>query len=137
MSAVQTFPFRFTPAYRRAARLFGVTPDRSWVRVGDGVLDARFGPWRLRTSLGNVTSVAVTGPYSLAKTAGPARLALTDRGLTFATNGLRGVLITFARPVPGLLAFGLLPHSELTVTVADVDELARVLRDSLAKATPA
>lgn len=137
MSAVQPFPFRFTPAYRRAARLFGVTPDRSWVRVGDGVLDARFGPWCLRTSLSNITSVALTGPYSFAKTAGPARLAFTDRGLTFATNGLGGVLITFARPVPGLLPFGLLRHPELTVTVADVDELARVLRDSLHEVTPA
>ena len=35
------------------------------------------------------------------KTAGP-RLAITDRGLTFATNGERGVRIDFRTPVPGL-----------------------------------
>ncbi len=62
-------------------------------------------------------------------TAGPARLAITDRGLTFATNGDRGVLLTFATPVQGLDPVGLLRHPELTVTVADTDRLAALLNE--------
>jgi hypothetical protein len=96
--------------------------------VGGGRLDARFGPWRVSTPLANVTDVAVTGPYAFWKTAGGARLAITDRGLTFATNGDRGVLISFRSPVPGLDPLGVLRHPELTVTVADVDGLAELLR---------
>ena len=83
--------------------------------------------WRVSTPLSNVREVAVTGPYRFFKTAGPARLALTDRGLTFATNGDRGVLISFADPVRGIDRFGLIRHPELTVTVADADGLAEAL----------
>ena len=53
---------------------------------------------------------------------------MTDRGLTFATNGERGVLITFRRPVRSSGPTFLLRHPELTVTVADVERLARELR---------
>ena len=69
----------------------------------------------------------MTGPYRFVKTAGPARLAITDRGLTFATNGDRGVLVSFHRGVRGLDPLGLIRHPELTVTVADVDKLASAL----------
>lgn len=122
------FPFRFDPRYRRAARPFGITPERAWVEVADGKLEARYGPWRVSTPLGNVTGAEITGPYALLKTAGPARLGITDRGLTFASNGERGVRIDFASPVRGIDPLGAIRHPELTVTVADVDELARVLR---------
>ena len=73
--------------------------------------------------------MAVTGPYAFLKTAGPARLAITDRGLTFATNGDRGVLVSFRTPVRGLDPLGLLRHPELTLTVRDVDGLAALLRE--------
>jgi hypothetical protein len=46
----------------------------------------------------------------------------------FATNGDRGVLISFRTPVRGLDPLGVLHHPELTVTVADVDQLAELLR---------
>lgn len=121
------FVFRFDPAYRKAARLFGITPQRAWVEVDAGRLEARFGPWRLSTPLGNIIRVEITGPYAFAKTAGPARLGITDRGLTFATNGERGVCMTFAMPVRGIEPLGLLRHPELTVTVEDVGGLAELL----------
>ena len=63
-----------------------------------------------------------------AQTAGPAHLGLSDRGLTFASNGERGVLISFHQPVPGIEPTGRLRHPELTVTVADVEGLASMLR---------
>ena len=121
------FQFRFDPRYQRAARPFGVTPARAWVDLAQGRLDAHFGPWRLNTPLGNIKSVAVTGPYQFIKTAGPARLGITDRGLTFATNGDRGVLITFVTPVRGIEPLGLIRHPELTVTVEDVEGLVQAL----------
>jgi hypothetical protein len=127
VSDIERFGFAFAPAYRLSARAFGIRPATAWVDVGDSELDARFGPWRVSTPLANVIDVAVTGPYSFWKTAGPARLAITDRGLTFATNGDRGVLISFRTPVRGLDPLGVLHHPELTVTVADVDRLAELL----------
>jgi hypothetical protein len=122
------FDFAFAPAYRQFARVFRVTPATAWVEMGDESFEARFGPWRVRTPLTNITDVAVTGAYAFWKTAGPARLAITDRGLTFATNGDRGVLILFETPVRGLDPLGILRHPELTVTVTDVDGLADLLR---------
>jgi hypothetical protein len=124
LSGVQTFGFRFDPTYRRAARPFGVTPARARVTVDDETFEARYGPWRVRTPRSNVVGAEVTGPYAVWKTAGPARLAVTDRGLTFASNGDRGVRVDFAKPVRGM---PLLRHPELTVTVADVEALADLL----------
>ncbi|MDQ6835486.1 MAG: hypothetical protein M3016_04795 [Actinomycetota bacterium] len=123
------FVFRFSRAYRRAGRIFGVTPAKAWLEVGGGALSARLGPWRLHTTLDNISAVEITGPYAFLKTAGPAHLGITDRGLTFATNGDRGVLITFREPVPGIEPTGWLRHPELTVTVADVEGLAALLRE--------
>jgi hypothetical protein len=127
MSAVEHFDFSFDPAYRPAARIFGITPSTAWVEVSDARLQARFGPWRVSTPRTNIVDAVATGPYAFLKTAGPARLAVTDRGLTFATNGTQGVLITFARPVRGLDPFGLLRHPELTVTVRETRRLAALL----------
>ena len=124
------FPFRFDPTYRRVARLFGVTPERAWVEVRQDELEARFGRWRVRTPVHNVVGTEVTGPYSFLRTAGPPRLGVTDRGLTFATNGDRGVCLTFAVPVRGIDRFGRLRHPELTVTVLDVEGLIAVLTPS-------
>jgi hypothetical protein len=128
MTRTERFTFRFAPAYRRPALLFGISPATAWVDVGADTLRARFGPWRVTTPLANISAIAVTGPYAFLKTAGPARLAITDRGLTFATNGDRGVLISFHSPVRGLDPLGVLRHPELTVTVADIDGLVERLR---------
>jgi hypothetical protein len=136
MSEIERFGFAFAPEYRLFARAFGIRPETAWIGVGGGALDARFGPWRVSTPLANVTDVAVTGPYAFWKTAGPARLAITDRGLTFATNGDRGVLISFRNAVRGLDPFGLLHHPELTVTVADVDRLEERLRHRIERSGP-
>jgi hypothetical protein len=129
VSDPERFEFAFAPAYRAPALAFGIRPETAWVEVGEEALEARFGPWRAKTPLTNVAGAEVTGPYALWKTAGPARLAITDRGLTFATNGDRGVLIAFREPVKGLDPFGLRRHPELTVTVADVERLAELLRE--------
>ncbi len=120
------FDFRFADSYRTAARLFGITPAHTGVSVGEDALVARYGRWKATVPLTNIKAVDVTGPYWFIKTAGPPRLGITDRGLTFASNGDRGVLITFNEPIrviPGL------HHPELTVTVAEPEELAALLRE--------
>jgi hypothetical protein len=88
---------------------------------------ARFGPWLVCTPVANVASTTVTGPYRAITTIGPPHVSLVDLGLTFATNRERGLCIRFRAAVPGAVPTSLLRHPSLTVTVDDVDELARVL----------
>jgi hypothetical protein len=130
----QHFEFAFAPAYRLTARAFGVTPRSAWVELSSTAFEARYGPWRVSTPITNIKAVSITGPYRFIKTAGPARLAITDRGLTFASNGDRGVLIVFRTAIRGLDPLGLIQHPELTVTVADVDALAGALTSAAARA---
>lgn len=77
---------RFDPRYRAVAAGFGVSPDRAFVEVTDDVLDARDGPWRVRTPLANVVGVERSGPSAEPETIGPAHLSLRNRELTFASN---------------------------------------------------
>jgi len=79
------------------------------------------------TDITNVAGTEVSGPYRTLTTIGPAHFSLADRGLTFSTNGRRGLCIRFKEPVPGLEPTGRLRHPGLTVTVADVDGLAATL----------
>ncbi len=127
MTSPRRFDFDFDPAYERAARVFGITPQNAWVEVAHDRLVAQYGRWRLQTDLANVASVRITGPYRFIKAAGPPRLGITDWGLTFASNGRRGVLICFRRRVPAIEKLGIVRHGELTVTVADPVGLVRVL----------
>jgi hypothetical protein len=130
--SARSFAFGFEDRYRTPARLFGVTPDSTGIEVDELELRARFGPWHVATPLANITGVAVTGPYAFLKTAGPAHLGVTDRGLTFATNSRAGVELTFATPITGIdLGLGLIRHPNLTLTPGDVTGLAQLLRDSI------
>src|SRR4051794_20077506 len=122
-----TFSFRFDPSYRAAALPFGVMPATASVTVDGGELTVRFGLWRLRTPLDNVVGTEVTGPYSFVKTAGPAHLSFSDRGVTFATNGESGLCVRFREPVPAPAPTGRLRHPGATVPVDDIAGLAAAL----------
>src|SRR5258708_32639114 len=111
------FDFRFASAYRLAARPFGITPERAWVQIDDEHLLAKYGPWRLRTTLANISRVAITGPYRFYRTAGPAPLVITDGGLTFATNGEQGALLPFPRGVPATDPRRLVRHPDRTLAL--------------------
>lgn len=78
----------------------------------------------------NISEVSLTGPYMFLKTAGPAHLSLSDRGITFASNSRQGVCIAFAEPVGGIEPLGVIKHPNLTVTVADCAGLLAALGDS-------
>lgn len=122
-----TFAFAFEDRYRLAARLFGVTPERTGIVIDSGRLRVRFGLWHVVAELSNITSVTATGPYRFLKTAGPARLGITDRGLTFATNSQAGVQMTFATPIRGIDPIGVIRHPNLTLTPDDVPGLVAAL----------
>jgi hypothetical protein len=128
------FSFRFAPAYRAAGLCFGILPGTTEAIVAPNRLIVRFGPWHVHAALDNIQEIAITGPYAFLKTAGPARLGLTDRGLTFATNGDRGVRLSFRSSIKGIEPTGLLRHPELTLTVADingfVDRIEALRRDA-------
>lgn len=125
--AARRFPFAFAPSYRLPARLLGITEQTAYLLLDDDAVEARFGPWHVRTPRANIAAVYITGPYRYLKTAGPARLSLGDRGLTFATTGERGVCLDFVDPIRGIEPTGRLRHPNLTVTVADCSGLAAAL----------
>jgi len=120
------FDFDAGAAGRAWLRALRVRPENSWVEVARGTLSAKFGHWKIRTPLSNVSEAHVAGPYREIKAIG-LRLSLSDHGLTFGTNAHRGVCIHFRQP---LRTITLLPyrHPNLTVTVERPEELVAVLR---------
>lgn len=125
--AVAEFDFAFSPAHAAAALPFGITRATSGVEVGPSWLLVRYGPWRLLTPRSNVTSAQVTGDFSFVKTAGPPHLSMTDRGVSFTSNGERALCVEFAEPVTGIDTTGSLRHPGATLAVADPKGLAAAL----------
>ena len=124
----QRFPFAFEPRMVPIAMAVGVTPFTSWVEVSADRLEVRFGLWHVDTPLDNVVGVEITGPYSLLKVAGPARLSFADSGVTFATSTRKGACIRLREPVPALLPVPVVRHRAVTVTVQDPEALADLVR---------
>jgi hypothetical protein len=130
--STSTFGFAFSPLVAPLSFAAGVMRSNSGVEVDDDELRIRFGRWwRLHTPLDNVAGAEVTGPYQFVKVAGPPRLSLRDRGITFATTTERGVCIRFHEPVAAVDPFGRLKHPAATVTVDDPDGLVAVLTNRL------
>ena len=96
--------------------------------MDEATLSVRFGPWSLRTPVLNILEAVETTDFAYLKTAGPAHLSFADRGITFATNGERGLCLRFADPVPAIDWVGFIRHPGATVTVSDPAGLRRVLR---------
>lgn len=121
------FGFAFEARYRLPGLVFGIRPATARVIVTDEELLVRFGPWRLRTALSNIADTQVSTGYAWHRTAGPAHLSLSDRGVTFATTSRRGLCVSFVEPVRAIEPTGVLRHPAATVTVADPDALAAAL----------
>ena len=86
-----------------------------------------FGLWSLRTPLSNIAGAELSGGFSFLKTAGPAHLSFSDRGVTFATNPDRALCVQFHEPVPAIDPTRMIKHPGATLTVADPEGLARAL----------
>ena len=113
------FPFAFSPTYRLPALAFGGGPSTAWAELDDHELRARFGLWSLCTPRSNIAGAQRSGGFSIVKAGGPARLSLSDRGVTFATNGDAAVCVRFHEPVKAIDPTGLIRHPGATLTVAD------------------
>lgn len=121
------FRFAFAASYRLPALVLGITPATAWVDVDEDEVRVRFGPWSLRTPRTNIASVQETGDFAWIKTAGPPHLSFTDRGVSFATNGDRGVCLQLHEPVTGIDPTGRIKHPGATLTVADPAALRALL----------
>lgn len=120
-----TFPFRFDRA-SLPLRALGISPSTSGVTVSDATFEARFGPWSCTTPLANVKDVRITRDYTAVKAIGP-RGSFADLGATFGTSTVGGVCVCFHERVAALTPAPV--HPGLTVTVADLEGLARLLRE--------
>ena len=122
----ERFPFAFQRGVARLLRLVGITEDTAEVVLTEDEFIARFGRFKARTPVANITEVRITGPYRWWKAIGP-RGSAADRGATFGTNARSGVCVCFATPITALAGRRML-HPGLTVTVADPDALVASLR---------
>ena len=123
------FEFAFEKKYLPALAAIGVSPLTAKVDVSEKTLDARFGPWRCRTSVKNISCVQRTGPYSALKVIG-ARGSFADRGSTFGTTTEGGICVEFKQPVKILDPSGIILHPGLTLTVADIEGFEKAVKDA-------
>jgi hypothetical protein len=91
----------------------------------DGRLRATFGFAKIDTPISNVDHTRVTGPHRWYTAVG-LRLSAADDGITFGTNHLAGLCISFKERIPKVIGFR--PHSTLWVSVADPEGLADALK---------
>jgi hypothetical protein len=123
------FPFVFDRPNLALGLPWGITPWTTGLTVTSSELVIRYGPWSLRTPLANIAATEASGPYRLARIAGPPRISLTDRGVSFATRCYGGTCILFRHPVPAILPWHLrlVTHPGATVTVDGAGDLERLL----------
>ncbi len=116
------YEFAFAASYRLPALCFGITPVTAWVELTGSEIAVRYGPWRLRTGLSNITDASLTGGFAWLKTAGPPHLSFSDRGISFTTNGDSAVCLSFRTPVAGIDPTRRIKHPGATLTVADPEQ---------------
>jgi hypothetical protein len=125
--------FDIDPRFRPLLWLWGV---RKAARVEVGPLHglvARFGPVRVQTSLDNIASAELTGPYRWYKAIG-IRQSWVDHGLTLGSTAAGGVCIRFRAPVRGLGRRA--RYRGLTVTVQDRERFQAVLNRHISHSAP-
>jgi hypothetical protein len=91
------FPIRLGRRSRPLLLLFGVSPGRAWVEL-DGELDARFGFFRLRTPVANITRWRIEGPFRWLTAIG-VRRSIRRGDVTFGGDTHGGVRIDFRERV--------------------------------------
>ena len=104
--------------------VFGVTPRRAWAEIDGAAFRARFGVFRFRTALDDISGFSITGPYRWYRAIG-VRWSPADGGLTFGSSAHGGVCVHFREPV----RFGPFRVPALTVTVDDVTGFAAALTE--------
>lgn len=92
------FPIRLGRRSRPLLLLWGVRPDRAWVDL-DGELDARFGFFRLRTPVSNISRWRIEGPFRWITAIG-VRRSIRHGDVSFGGDTHGGVRIDFRERVP-------------------------------------
>jgi hypothetical protein len=121
---VARFPIRLGDRSRALLLIFGVRDGNAYVDLDDGVIDARFGFFRIRTAVDNITRWQIEGPWRWITAIG-VRRGIRHGDITFAGNHRTGVRLDFREPVH----FGPLRPPRLYVSVADADGLAAALAE--------
>ncbi len=124
--STESFPLRADRPWSWLLRVIGVRPGAAQLELTeDDRLVATFGRLGVETPLANVSGYRLTGPYRWWKAIGP-RGSLVGHDFTFGTSARGGVCLCFHQWVPsGYVRGGRM--EALTVTVEDVDGLARAL----------
>lgn len=120
---VKRFPYRLDKRWAPLFFVLGVDGEDG-VEVSDDALVATYGRFRVETPLDNIDRTVVTGPHRWYTAVG-LRLSLTDDGLTFGTNHISGLSISFVDKIPRVV--GWKDHSMLWVSVADPAGLAAAI----------
>lgn len=120
---VRRFPIRIEPRYAWILRIFGATPERSYVDLGE-TLDARFGWSRITTPTSNCVRWSIEGPW-LALTALGVRMSIRHRDITFGGTPRGGVRVDFRTPA----RLGILRPPAVYLTVEDLEGFAAALTE--------
>jgi hypothetical protein len=120
---VRRFPIRIEPRYRWILRIFGATPERSYVDLGEQ-LDARFGWSRITTPVANCVRWSIEGPWSPLTALG-VRMSVRHHDFTFAGTARGGVRIDFRQRV----RYSVFRPPALYLTVEDLEGFAAALTE--------
>jgi len=96
---VRRYPIRVGNRSRLLLRVaFGVTPDRAWVDVGDGVIRVRFGRFLVTAPIADAVGWRIEGPWAWITAIG-VRMSIRHRDISFAGSPRGGVRVDFRRRV--------------------------------------
>jgi hypothetical protein len=115
------YPIRIDPRFGWLLRLWGATPEHSYVDVSDE-LHARFGRIRFRVPISDIVRWRIEGPFRRITALG-VRLSIRGGDVTFGGSAHGGVRVDFRESV----RWGLLHVPALYVSADDLEGLAAEL----------
>jgi len=122
---VTEFPIRIGGRSRLFLRfLFGVRPGRAVVRLGDGIVDIRFGWLNPRVPVGLIEHWRLEGPWSWLSAIG-VRRSFRHGDISFCGSPRGGVRMDLRPPLP----YGPLRVPAFYVGVEDLDGFAAALAE--------
>jgi hypothetical protein len=117
------YPIRVGSRSRLLLRvLFGVTRERAWAEIGNGVVRVRFGWWELAVPIATVASWRIEGPWAWITAIG-VRRSIRHGDVSFVGSPRGGVRLDFRSPV----RWGILKVPAVYYGVEDLDGFAAEL----------
>lgn len=117
------YPIRIGDRSRLLLRIvFGVTSDRAWVDVGDGIIRVRFGRFRVTAPVADAIGWRIEGPWRWITAIG-VRRSIRHGDLSFAGSPRGGVRVDFSPEV----TYGPLRLPAIYYGVEDLERFAAEL----------